>query len=76
MAFGNSDGDYEMLRYVTSGKGARFGMIIRHTDAEREYQYDRESHIGKLDKGLDDATKFKWNVVDMKKDWKRVFPKK
>lgn len=76
MAFGNSDGDYQMLRYVTAGKGARFGMIIHHTDAEREYQYDRQSHIGKLDKALDDAAKYKWNVVDMKKDWKQVFPKR
>lgn len=76
MAFGNSDGDYEMLRYVTSAKGARFGMIIHHTDAKREYQYDRQSHIGRLDKGLDDAAKYNWKIVDMKNDWKQIFPER
>jgi hypothetical protein len=73
-AFGNSDGDYQMLEWTTSGKGARLGMIIHHTDAEREYAYDRESHIGKLDKGLDAAKDKGWIVVDMKNDWKTIFP--
>ena len=54
-AFGNSDGDFEMLEWTTSGKGPRFGLIVHHTDAEREFAYDRESHFGKLDKGLDEA---------------------
>ncbi len=74
-AFGNSDGDLEMLQYTTlSGGGARFGLIVHHTDAEREYAYDRQSHIGKLDKALDAAAINKWTVVDMKNDWKRIFP--
>jgi haloacid dehalogenase-like hydrolase len=74
MAFGNSDGDFQMLEWTTSGKGPRFGMIIHHTDAEREWAYDRESHIGKLSKGLDEAPKRGWTVVSMKEDWKTVFP--
>lgn len=74
MAFGNSDGDYEMLQYVTLGPGPRFGMIIHHTDAERETAYDRQSHIGRLDKALDDAEKYGWVIVDMKNDWNRIFP--
>lgn len=73
-AFGNSDGDYEMLRYVTSGPGPRFGLIVHHTDAEREYAYDRESLVGRLAKGLDEAPARGWTVVDMKRDWKVVFP--
>ena len=72
-AFGNSDGDLEMLQWTTLGGGARFGLIVHHTDAEREYAYDRQSHFGKLDKALDAAAANKWTVVDMKKDWKRVF---
>jgi hypothetical protein len=74
MAFGNSDGDFQMLEWTTSSKGPRFGMIIHHTDAEREFAYDRESHIGKLAKGLDEAPKRGWTVVSMKDDWKTVFP--
>lgn len=75
MAFGNSDGDYEMLQYTTAGSGPRFGLIVHHTDAEREYAYDRKAAIaGKLDKGLDDAAKYKWILADMKTDWKTVFP--
>jgi hypothetical protein len=74
MAFGNSDGDFQMLEWTTSGQGPRFGMIIHHDDAEREFAYDRESHIGKLDKGLDEAPKRGWAVVSMKDDWKSVFP--
>jgi hypothetical protein len=73
-AFGNSDGDLEMLQWTTLGaSGARFGLIVHHTDAEREYAYDRQSHFGKLDKALDAAAVNKWTVVDMKKDWKRIF---
>ena len=73
-AFGNSDGDLEMLQWTTmSGSGARLGLIVHHTDAEREYAYDRQSHFGKLDKALDAAAVNKWTVVNMKKDWKHVF---
>jgi phosphoserine phosphatase len=73
-AFGNSDGDLEMLQWTTLGvSGARFGLIVHHTDAEREYAYDRQSHFGKLDVALDAAAVDKWTVVDMKKDWKRIF---
>ena len=73
-AFGNSDGDLEMLQYATMSGGVRFGLIVHHTDAEREYAYDRKSHFGKLDKALDAAADNKWTVVDMKNDWKRIFP--
>ena len=73
-AFGNSDGDFEMLQWTTLGaSGARFGLIVHHTDAEREYAYDRQSHFGKLDVALDAAAVNKWTVVDIKKDWNRVF---
>jgi haloacid dehalogenase-like hydrolase len=72
-AFGNSDGDLEMLQWATMTGGVRLGLIVHHTDAEREYAYDRQSHFGKLDKALDAAALNKWTVVDMKKDWKRVF---
>ena len=73
-AFGNSDGDLQMLQWTTAGPGARFGLIVRHTDAEREWAYDRNSSIGKLDKALDEAAARKWVVVDMKQDWKVIFP--
>jgi hypothetical protein len=73
-AFGNSDGDLEMLQWTTMGGGVRFGLIVHHTDAEREYAYVRKSSVGRLDKALDAATFNKWNVVDMKNDWKRIFP--
>jgi hypothetical protein len=73
-AFGNSDGDYEMLRYVTAGSGTRFGLIVHHTDAEREYAYDRQSSVGRLNRALDEAPARGWTVVDMKRDWKTVFP--
>jgi phosphoserine phosphatase len=73
-AFGNSDGDYEMLRYVTEGPGRRLGMIVRHDDAEREYAYDRESHVGRLAKALDEAPRRGWQVISMRQDWGRVFP--
>ena len=72
-AFGNSDGDLQMLQWTTAGPGARFAGIVHHTDAEREYAYDRQSKIGKLDKALDKATAKGWTLVDMKQDWKKVF---
>lgn len=75
MAFGNPDGDFQMLEWTTRGKGARFGMIIHHTDAEREFAYDRESHVGKLARGLDEAPARGWTLTDMKNDWKTVYPK-
>jgi phosphoserine phosphatase len=73
-AFGNSDGDLQMLQWTTGGSGARFGLIVHHTDAEREYAYDRKSHVGRLDKALEQAPKRGWTVVDMKKDWKAIYP--
>lgn len=73
-AIGNSDGDYEMLRWTTAGKGPRLGLLVHHTDAEREYAYDRESHIGKLDRGLTEASERGWSLVDMKNDWSQMFP--
>ena len=72
-AFGNSDGDREMLEWTMSGAGPRFALLVHHTDAEREWAYDRSSPVGKLDKALDQARAKGWTVVDMKKDWKRVF---
>ena len=72
-AFGNSDGDLEMLQWTTLGGGRRFGLIVHHTDAEREYAYDRKSSIGRLDKALDAAAVNRWTVVSMKTDWKRIF---
>jgi len=73
-AAGNSDGDREMIEWTTAGNGARFGLIVRHTDGDREWAYDRQSAIGRLDKALDQAAQKKWLVVDMKRDWKIVFP--
>jgi phosphoserine phosphatase len=73
LAFGNSDGDYEMLEYVTTGEGPRLGLILHHTDAAREYAYDREGHIGVLSRGLDDAAAQGWIIVDMAQDWSRVY---
>jgi hypothetical protein len=73
-AFGNSDGDLQMLQWTTAGSGARFGLIVHHTDAEREWAYDRTSHVGRLDKALDEAGVQGWTVVNMKRDWKTVFP--
>jgi len=73
-AFGNSDGDYQMLDWTTSGEGPRLGLIVHHTDAEREYAYDRDSSVGRLDKALTDAPDKGWVVVDMKNDWKTIFP--
>ena len=72
-AFGNSDGDLQMLQWTAAGAGPRFCLYVHHTDAEREWAYDRASSIGRLDKGLDEAKARGWTVVDMKADWKRVF---
>ena len=72
-AFGNSDGDQQMLEWTAAGTGARFMGLVHHTDAVREYAYDRDSKVGKLDKALDEATTKGWTVVDMKNDWKVVF---
>ena len=74
MAFGNSDGDFQMLEWTTSGKGPRFGLLVHHTDDKREWAYDRESHIGGLDRGLDEGPERGWTIVDMAKDWSVVFP--
>jgi hypothetical protein len=74
-AFGNSDGDFQMLQWTTAGGGARFGLIVHHDDAEREYAYDRKSHIGTLVRGLDEGPRLGWTIVSMKNDWKQVYPK-
>jgi hypothetical protein len=74
MAFGNSDGDFEMLEWTTSGSGPRFGLIVHHTDEQREYAYDRNSSFGRLVRGLDEGPKRGWTIVDMKRDWKIIFP--
>ena len=73
-AFGNSDGDLQMLQWAAAGSGARFCLYVHHTDAEREWAYDRNSSIGRLDKGLDEAKAKGWTVVSMKDDWKTIFP--
>ncbi|WP_040639675.1 HAD family hydrolase [Microvirga lotononidis] len=73
-AFGNSDGDLEMLQWTTETGGRRLGVVVHHTDAEREYAYDRDSKVGRLDKALDAAAQERWTVVDMKRDWKVIFP--
>jgi len=73
-AFGNSDGDLQMLQFTAAGAGRRLMLLVHHTDAEREYAYDRKSFIGKLDKALDEAIAKGWIVVDMKKDWKVIYP--
>lgn len=78
-AAGNSDGDLQMLQYTTIARDRndttpRFGLIVHHTDAQREWAYDRDSHIGRLDKALDEAPQRGWVVVDMKKDWSRIYP--
>jgi hypothetical protein len=73
-AFGNSDGDFEMLEWTTSAAGPRFGLIVHHTDAAREWAYDRTSHIGTLARGLDEAGKRGWVVADIRQDWKVIYP--
>jgi hypothetical protein len=72
-AFGNSDGDQQMLEWTAAGRGARFMGIVHHTDARREYAYDRKTEFGRLDKALDRAIAKGWTVVDMQKDWRRTF---
>jgi hypothetical protein len=72
-AFGNSDGDLQMLQWTAAGSGPRLAVYIHHTDAEREWAYDRDSSIGRLDKGLDEAAARGWTVVDMKRDWQTIF---
>jgi phosphoserine phosphatase len=72
-AFGNSDGDLQMLQFTAAGEGRRLALIVHHDDAEREFAYDRASHIGKLDKAWDEAKARNWIVVSMKSDWKRIF---
>lgn len=74
IAVGNSDGDFEMLEYATSGDGPRLAIIVHHTDAEREWAYDREGHVGKLVRGLDEGPDRGWLIVDMAQDWDRVWP--
>jgi hypothetical protein len=74
LAFGNSDGDLQMLQWTAAGSGISFMGLVHHTDADREWSYDRTSHIGTLDKALDEANGKGWTVVDMKNDWKRIFP--
>lgn len=74
LAFGNSDGDLQMLQWTASGSGARFMALIHHTDAEREWAYDRKSSIGRLDHALDEAKNKGWMLVDMKQDWKTIYP--
>ncbi len=74
LAFGNSDGDMEMIEFTTAGKGRRLGLFVHHTDAEREYAYDRRGHVGRLDTSLDRADEMGWIIVSMKDDWKTVFP--
>jgi phosphoserine phosphatase len=74
-AFGNSDGDLQMLQWTTAGAGPRFALYVHHTDAQREWAYDRQSHIGKLDKGLDEAKTKGWTVVSIRDDWAQIYPK-
>jgi hypothetical protein len=73
VAFGNSDGDLQMLQWTAVGEGPRLAALIHHTDAEREWSYDRQSQIGRLDKALDEGMERGWTIVDMKEDWKRVY---
>lgn len=76
VASGNSDGDLQMLQYTAAGEGPRLMLILHHTDAEREWAYDRNSHIGELDKALNEARGKGWTVIDMKQDWKTIYPPK
>jgi hypothetical protein len=73
-AFENSDGDHQMLQYTAAGAGVSFMGIVHHTDAEREYTYDRKSQIGRLDKALDEGRARGWTEVDMKRDWRTIYP--
>lgn len=73
-AFGNSDGDFQMLEWTTAGRNRGFALIVHHDDPEREWAYDRQSSVGRLDRGLDEAARRGWTVVSMKNDWKKIFP--
>lgn len=73
-AFGNSDGDFQMLEWTMAGKSPRLALLVHHTDAQREWAYDRDSHVGRLARGLDEGPQRGWTIVDMKQDWKAVFP--
>jgi hypothetical protein len=73
-AFGNSDGDLQMLQWTAAGDGLRLLALVHHTDAKREWAYDRKSSIGHLDKAMDEALKRGWTIVDMKLDWKQIYP--
>ena len=75
LAFGNSDGDFQMLEYTTGGAGPALGLLLHHTDDQREVAYDRRSAFGRLNRGLDEAAERGWVIVDMKDDWLQVFPK-
>jgi hypothetical protein len=74
MAFGNSDGDFEMLEWTTAGAGARFALLVHHDDAAREFAYDRDSQVGRLARGLDEAPKRGWTLASIRNDWKSVYP--
>ena len=74
LAFGNSDGDFEMLEWTTTGAGPRLGLLVHHNDARREFAYDRQSHVGRLERGLDEAGKRGWVLVSMKGDWRTIHP--
>ncbi len=74
LAGGNSDGDFEMLEWTTAGTGLRFGLIVHHTDDKREWAYDGDSHIGRLDRGLDEGPRRGWTIVNMRDDWRVIFP--
>jgi hypothetical protein len=74
LAFGNSDGDFEMLEWTTAGAGPRLGLLVHHDDAEREFAYDRKSSVGRLDRGLDEAGDRGWVVVSIRNDWRLVYP--
>jgi len=74
-AFGNSDGDFQMLEWTTAGGGSRFGLLVHHDDAEREYAYDRKTTFGHLARGLDEGPKRGWTIVSMKNDWKQIYPR-
>jgi phosphoserine phosphatase len=73
-AFGNSDGDHQMLQYTSGRAGPSFSMIVHHTDGEREWAYDRDSHIGRLDKALEEGRAKGWTIVNMREDWETIYP--
>ena len=73
-AFGNSDGDFQMLEYTSAGRGRHLALIVHHTDAEREWAYDRGSHVGRLERGLDEAATRGSILADIKRDWQTIYP--